>query len=99
MNNILERIQDAVSRGEIQNPLIMELCDEISELSDKLNDLLAVGASDEVENYTTGYRNGYRNGQVELLRKILGRPDESIKCEAESDYIGRGRKNASLFTT
>jgi hypothetical protein len=29
MSNILQRIQDAVSRGEIQNPLVIELCDEI----------------------------------------------------------------------
>lgn len=29
MSNILQRIQDAVSRGEIQNPLVLELCDEI----------------------------------------------------------------------
>lgn len=59
-----------LAQAEKARRLLVLPCSE-DELQEMLENLLSVGAADEIENYTSGYRNGYRNGRIELLKYLL----------------------------
>lgn len=59
-----------LAQAEKARRILVLPCSE-DELQEMLENLLSVGAVDEIENYTSGYRNGYRNGRIELLKYLL----------------------------
>ena len=73
----LQRYEDLEEQG-----LLARLPCRVGDLLDMLSDLISVGSSDKVQNYTTGYRNGYRNGRIELLKYLLAIQD-GVKADAE----------------